>query len=260
MLYRRKIYTIDPYVYDQFTHFFHTYLLPNQLTFGAKLIGRWVNENKTEIMALWGYKDKAHYEEVESHIRASELHKEAQEFRKTLPPLFLDSSQDFFTSTGHYESSKTIVSVSGYITNEEGHVLLVKNGHRHTTYEMPGGQLEPGETLKAAVRREVLEETGIEVEIDGITGVYHNMTSGVVCVVFHGRAVSGTPAPQPPETIDVRFVDLSNEDMEGLITTPQFLSRLKDAHEKVPIVYESFEVRPYRLVERIVKTSGMNVY
>ncbi len=42
MLFRRKTYTIKPEMYDTFNHFFHTYLLPNQLTHGASLVGRWV--------------------------------------------------------------------------------------------------------------------------------------------------------------------------------------------------------------------------
>lgn len=102
MLYRRKQYTINPEMYDTFNHFFHTYLLPNQLAHGAKLIGRWVNENKTELLAVWAYQDRADYERVDAAIRASELHVTAQKFRKTLPPLFVTSSEDFMESTGDY--------------------------------------------------------------------------------------------------------------------------------------------------------------
>ena len=165
MLYRRKTYTIEPAMYETFTHFFHTYLLPNQLTHGAQLVGRWVNEEQTEIMAMWSYDNRAHYETVDAGIRASEMHAEAQNYRKSLAPLFISSNEEFFTSTGDYGQSKQIVAVSGYIVNEEGHVLLVRNNHRNDTYEMPGGRLELGETLKEAVKREVLEETGIHAEI-----------------------------------------------------------------------------------------------
>jgi len=93
-------------MYETFTHFFHTYLLPNQLTHGAELIGRWVNEQQTEIMAMWAYADRGHYETVDAAIRASNLHIEAQTYRKTLPPLFLTSNEEFFTSTGDYRQSK----------------------------------------------------------------------------------------------------------------------------------------------------------
>lgn len=259
MLYRRKTYEIDPAVYEVFTNFFHTYLLPNQLTHGAKLLGRWVNEEKTEIMALWAYRDREHYEEVEQGIRASEMHQQAQETRKSLPRLFITSNETFFTPTGNYESSKHSVSVSGYIVNDEGHVLLVRNNHRHHTYEMPGGQVEPGETLTAALHREVLEETGVEAEINEISGVYQNITSGIICIVYKGRAVSGHAAPQPPETNDVRFVDLTKEKIEDWVKAPQFESRLRDAHNAQGVTYESFEVRPYRLIERSTVQHGIEV-
>ena len=250
MLYRRKTYTIEPAMYETFTHFFHTYLLPNQLTHGAQLVGRWVNEERTEIMAMWSYDNRAHYETVDAGIHASEMHAEAQNYRKSLAPLFISSNEDFFTSTGDYGQSKQIVAVSGYIVNEEGQVLLVRNNHRNDTYEMPGGRLELGETLREAVKREVLEETGIHAEIGDMTGVYQNITSGVICMVFRGRAMSGVPAAQPPETIDVQFVDFDKEQIEDWIKRPQFASRVNDARNSDTIAYESYEVRPYRLVER----------
>jgi len=105
MLYRRKQYTINPEMYDTFNHFFYTYLLPNQLTHGAKLIGRWGNESKTEILAIWAYQDRADYERVDAAIRASDLHVTAQNYRKTLPPLFVTSSEGFMESTGNYSIS-----------------------------------------------------------------------------------------------------------------------------------------------------------
>ena len=112
------------------------------------------------------------------------------------------------------------------------------------------GDLKLGETLKEAVKREVLEETGIHAEIGDMTGVYQNITSGVICMVFRGRAMSGVPAAQPPETIDVQFVDFDKEQVEDWIKRPQFASRVDDARNNDTIAYESYEVRPYRLVER----------
>lgn len=54
-------------------------------------------------MAMWKYADRAYYEAIDAAIRDSELHVEAQTFRKTLPPLFLSSNEEFFISTGDYE-------------------------------------------------------------------------------------------------------------------------------------------------------------
>ncbi len=62
----------------------------------------------------------------------------------------------------------------GAIIVEGGRVVLVKRGHAPLLGEwsIPGGLLEVGETLHAAVVREALEETGLAVEPSELLGVY----------------------------------------------------------------------------------------
>ncbi|WP_405712755.1 MULTISPECIES: NUDIX hydrolase [unclassified Streptomyces] len=50
----------------------------------------------------------------------------------------------------------------------------------------------PHETPEAGVVREVLEETGIHVEVDELTGVYKNTTRGIVALVFRCKPSGGT--------------------------------------------------------------------
>ena len=238
-------------MYDTFNHFFHTFLLPNQLTHGASLVGCWINESRTEIMAMWAYRDRADFERVDAAIRESELHQTAQNYRKTLPSLFETSSEDFMESTGNYSTSPYIVAVSGFIQNETGQVLLVRNEHRSNTYEMPGGRVEPGESMKDAVAREVLEETGIHAEIGEMVGVYQNVTTGVLCLVYRGKWISGSPTPNPGETIDAQFVELNETNVADWITREHFATRVFDAMNQGNVAYESYEVRPYRLLERV---------
>lgn len=59
------------------------------------------------------------------------------------------------------------------------------------TWELPGGVLELQETPQEGVRREVLEETGIEVDVSELTGIYKNMTRGVVALVFRCHPSGG---------------------------------------------------------------------
>jgi 8-oxo-dGTP diphosphatase len=54
-------------------------------------------------------------------------------------------------------------SVYGIIVND-GNVLLLNTVHTGT-YSLPGGGIEIGETIENALKREVREETGIEIEI-----------------------------------------------------------------------------------------------
>ncbi|MEU4212754.1 NUDIX domain-containing protein [Streptomyces sp. NPDC026206] len=83
------------------------------------------------------------------------------------------------------------VSVAGAVVRHDGRVLAIRradNGH----WELPGGVLEIDETPEDGARREVLEETGIEVSVDRLTGVYKNMARGIVALVFRCRPVGGT--------------------------------------------------------------------
>ncbi len=56
-------------------------------------------------------------------------------------------------------------------------------------WEPPGGVLELGESFEDGVRREVLEETGVPVAVERLTGVY-NMPRAVVAPVFRGRPLA----------------------------------------------------------------------
>jgi 8-oxo-dGTP diphosphatase len=40
------------------------------------------------------------------------------------------------------------------------------------TWEWPGGKADPGETFDVAVRREVVEETGLQIELTGVAGAF----------------------------------------------------------------------------------------
>jgi len=82
------------------------------------------------------------------------------------------------------------VSVAGVIIDDEGRALVIRrrdNGH----WEPPGGVLEVDESIPDGLRREVAEETGLDIEVDQLSGVYKNMNRAIVALVFRCHAAAG---------------------------------------------------------------------
>ncbi|MGW2869765.1 MULTISPECIES: NUDIX hydrolase [unclassified Kitasatospora] len=81
------------------------------------------------------------------------------------------------------------VSVAGVVVREDGCVLAIRRAD-NGTWEPPGGVLELGETIEDGVRREIYEETGIKVGVERLTGVYKNVSRGIVALVLRCRPES----------------------------------------------------------------------
>ncbi|MFF9007313.1 NUDIX hydrolase [Streptomyces goshikiensis] len=99
-----------------------------------------------------------------------------------------------YMSTGSPQAKSTplhSVSVAGAVLREDGRLLAIRRAD-NGTWELPGGVLELAESPEAGVRREVLEETGIEIEVAELTGVYKNTTRGIVALVFRCKPSGGT--------------------------------------------------------------------
>lgn len=86
------------------------------------------------------------------------------------------------------------VSVTGIVFRDDGRALVIQRSD-DGRWVPPGGVLELSETPADGVVREVLEETGIRVKVDQLTGVYKNMVRGVVTLAFRCYAVGGETHP-----------------------------------------------------------------
>ena len=94
---------------------------------------------------------------------------------------------------------KHSVSVAGIVVDSSDRVLMIKR-RDNGNWEPPGGVLELDETFEDGVRREVKEETGVDVEVSQLTGVYKNMSRGIVAMVFRCSPLGGTPRPTDEST------------------------------------------------------------
>jgi len=102
-------------------------------------------------------------------------------------------------------SARHSVSVGAVIVDDAGRVLMTQrrdNGH----WEPPGGVLEVGESILNGVRREVREETGLDIEPERLSGVYKNMALGIVALVFRARLIGGSLATTTAETAHVEWL------------------------------------------------------
>lgn len=91
---------------------------------------------------------------------------------------------------------RVTVGVGAVIWNDQGEVLLVNraNTPRQHEWSLPGGRVEFGETIKAALVREIWEETGLAIEITGLLDVTELIDEAhYVLVDFTARALPGKP-------------------------------------------------------------------
>jgi len=115
--------------------------------------------------------------------------------------------------------------VGAVIRDERGRILLIKRGHEpgKGLWSVPGGRIEPGETDEQAVVREVLEETGLEVECGPLLGAIERQgMSGMILQISDYRAVvTGGELAAGDDAADARWLTLqeaSELDSTGKVT------------------------------------------
>ena len=71
-----------------------------------------------------------------------------------------------------------------FIRNEKGQILMQQRVHPHGKWGLPGGLMELGESAEEAIRREVMEETGLLLGKLTLFGVYSG--EGYLCIAQNG--------------------------------------------------------------------------
>jgi ADP-ribose pyrophosphatase YjhB (NUDIX family) len=119
--------------------------------------------------------------------------------------------------TGPTEAATTpelVPAVLAVVSDDEGRVCLVRDEKRGQ-WTLPMGRIEPGESVRDAVAREVREEAGLVVGGVELTGVYTDPATQVfdtpagpkqyLAHVFRCEWVDGDPEPDGAETTAVDF-------------------------------------------------------
>lgn len=119
----------------------------------------------------------------------------------------------------------------GVVRDDRGRILLVQRGHEPFTgtWSLPSGRMLAGEQPRAAAAREVLEETGLVVEVSELLGIvrredpqgrYHYEIHDFACRPVGGRLRAGDDAA------DARWYEL--DELDALSLSPGLLAALRE--------------------------------
>ncbi len=109
-------------------------------------------------------------------------------------------------------------------------IILIERKFEPFGWAIPGGFVEVGETIATAARREALEETTLDVELDILLGIYsdpkRDFRGHTACAVFVGNA-SGKPVAAD-DAKDIALFDPFNIDVELAFDHRQILQDYGD--------------------------------
>ena len=80
---------------------------------------------------------------------------------------------DYLDDPAAPKANSIVPAVSVVVPDGRGRILLIRRTDNNY-WSIPGGGMEPGESVRQAASREVMEETGINCEVTGLIGVYSN--------------------------------------------------------------------------------------
>ncbi|WP_047985578.1 NUDIX hydrolase [Ornithinibacillus californiensis] len=117
---------------------------------------------------------------------------------------------------------KHIISAATVVLNDKSELLLIKGPRRG--WEMPGGQVEEGESLMDAAIRETKEESGIDIEIIKFCGIFQNVERSICNTLYLGRAIGGVPTTSS-ESLEVGFFPI--EEALEMVEFKNFRQRIE---------------------------------
>jgi ADP-ribose pyrophosphatase YjhB (NUDIX family) len=126
----------------------------------------------------------------------------------------MSNRRDYYRDPNAPKANSLVPGGSALVTDEHGRILMQRRTDSGN-WALPGGVMDVGETLEQCVVREVKEETGLDIEITGLLGIYTDPQHVIAYadgevrqefnVTFYGKTLGGTLTASE-ESTEVRFV------------------------------------------------------
>lgn len=102
------------------------------------------------------------------------------------------------------ENLPKLVVVALVCVAKDNAILLVKQDYGKRYWSLPGGMVESGESVDQAAIREVKEETGLDIRVKRVVGLYSKPSEDALAITFEGEVTSGNLKPSN-EISDCRY-------------------------------------------------------
>ncbi len=103
---------------------------------------------------------------------------------------------------------KTSYTIGCYAIIFKGDSVLLIHRTDYDIWHMPGGGLEPNESLTECVVRETKEEIGLTVAVKRLTGIYQKPGKNDFVFMFLTEIIDGAPTPSK-EAVDIKYFPIN---------------------------------------------------
>jgi ADP-ribose pyrophosphatase YjhB (NUDIX family) len=151
--------------------------------------------------------------------------------------------RDYYDDPTAPKANSIVVAVTAAVRNAQGELLLIERTD-NGLWALPGGAQDIGESVVQAARREVYEETGVDVEITGLSGIYSDPQHVIAyddgevrqefSLCFYAKPLGGE-LRSSSESKEARWV--SPDSLQDLKIHPSMRLRINQALKQEPQPY-----------------------